>query len=653
MINNIKHKLSYLLNQTRRINRNQALIACAIVFGLATLLYSAIFFWPKSVNYNFASDRTCFSNPTLLPRTVSTKQNTSYGVSYTPSLAVNNYPVFSKNTCVAVKTAPSEMKTEDIILTPLHIGFMGKSIKINTGSLPKLSVVTKDNGLVSTQEKLTLKLDQHDRTFSYQIKGNEITKPCGINNDQLSCDLSELNLAQSQTYTLAFERTLNNQNLGTVFETSVKTVDPIAVTGQSIAPGSTIYNSPNTIELITSKPVSTFSDYKLLKINSGQTTETAIDIKLGDNKLIVNLPAPLEREATYKLIIGKMISLDKGFLPKAYELEFKTSAGPKVTGANLATYGISPDKNIVINFDQELLSGQNFAQLAIIETTGVNLPFTAQLNGKSLTLNPTNSLPKCTSFTVRLAGVVKNLHGVESKSNWQFTSRTLCQEVFSIGSSLQSRSITAYKFGNGSSKVIYIGATHGDEAGSKYLLDSWVNELEANYPRIPAHRTVVIIPMVNPDGFASGSRTNSRNVDLNRNFPANSWKADVIMPGGNLVVNGGGTSSLSEPESKALSDYVIGQNPRLVLTYHSKGSLVVANEAGDSATLASLYGKSSGYSATSESQLGTTFNYDTTGAFENWLYDKHSIPTLLIELKTHTANEFSRNKDAMWSMANL
>lgn len=69
--------------------------------------------------------------------------------------------------------------------------------------------------------------------------------------------------------------------------------------------------------------------------------------------------------------------------------------------------------------------------------------------------------------------------------------------------------------------------------------------------------------------------------------------------------------------------------------------------------LAIQYGRSAGYRAVAESQLGGTFNYDTTGAYENWLHDKVGIPTLLIELPGNTANYFSRNRAAMWAMGIL
>ena len=107
---------------------------------------------------------------------------------------------------------------------------------------------------------------------------------------------------------------------------------------------------------------------------------------------------------------------------------------------------------------------------------------------------------------------------------------------------------------------------------------------------------------------------------------------------------------MSEPESQALASYTQSLSPRLVLTYHSKGSIVTANDSGDSMSLATTYGRSTGYWAVSESLGFTVFNYDTTGASETWLHDKLGIPTLLIELPGHTGNYFWSNQAAMWQM---
>jgi hypothetical protein len=297
--------------------------------------------------------------------------------------------------------------------------------------------------------------------------------------------------------------------------------------------------------------------------------------------------------------------------------------------------------------------GQNIGQFVRIEIDGK--PISAAISGqaKTITIDPSSELPRCAAFTVRVLDGLKNEYGVAGGSVWQFTSRALCQTVFSIGSSVQGRSITGYRFGNGPNKIIFVGGTHGDEKSSVSILNRWVEQLELNPTRIAAHLTIIVIPNLNPDGYAANSRTNANNVDLNRNFPSNNWKSGVTMPNKSYLEHGGGTAPLSEPESRALANYVLGQSPRLVLTYHAAGGVVVPNDSGDSDAIAITYGKKSSVGYMNNSQTGTYFAYDTTGAFEDWLHDKHGKPALLIELLTKTNNEYSGHQNALWFIAQL
>src|SRR4030095_16676652 len=191
------------------------------------------------------------------------------------------------------------------------------------------------------------------------------------------------------------------------------------------------------------------------------------------------------------------------------------------------------------------------------------------VQGATVTIRPVSALPRCTGFTVRVLDGLQNSFGIAGGSAWQFGSRTICQSVFSIGTSVRGRSITAYSFGSGPSKIILVGTTHAHEPSAITLMNRWVDYLEGNAHRIPANRTIIVIPNLNPDGYAAGSRTNARSVDLNRNFPANNWKAGVTMPDKSFNPTGGGTAPLSEPESSAIASYVLNQSPRLVLTYHA------------------------------------------------------------------------------------
>ena len=98
---------------------------------------------------------------------------------------------------------------------------------------------------------------------------------------------------------------------------------------------------------------------------------------------------------------------------------------------------------------------------------------------------------------------------------------------------------------------------------------------------------------------------------------------------------------------------MLSVNPRLVLTYHAAAGVVMPNDADDSVALAKKYDQKSNLGYEPSSQTGQIFDYDTTGSFEEWLYDKHGIPALLVELWTTTSNEFYKNQPAMWYMVGL
>jgi hypothetical protein len=74
-------------------------------------------------------------------------------------------------------------------------------------------------------------------------------------------------------------------------------------------------------------------------------------------------------------------------------------------------------------------------------------------------------------------------------------------------------------------KIRVIGNVHGDETVGReiavrlmdYLLGNY--SVDANVTELLDNYEIHILPSMNPDGYASGSRTNKRGFDLNRNFP--------------------------------------------------------------------------------------------------------------------------------------
>jgi len=131
-------------------------------------------------------------------------------------------------------------------------------------------------------------------------------------------------------------------------------------------------------------------------------------------------------------------------------------------------------------------------------------------------------------------------------------------EVVEIGRSVEGRPITAVRRGTpGGAVVLVIGVIHGDEDDGVPIL-----ERLATAP-VPPGVDLWLVESMNPDGQAAQRRTNANLVDLNRNFPYQ-W-APLGAPGDSEY---GGTGPASEPETRAIVDFVTAVQPALGLWYH-------------------------------------------------------------------------------------
>jgi murein peptide amidase A len=131
-----------------------------------------------------------------------------------------------------------------------------------------------------------------------------------------------------------------------------------------------------------------------------------------------------------------------------------------------------------------------------------------------------------------------------------------------IGHSIEGRLIVL--FGDAAPdavlKVLVVGDIHGDEAAGMRI----ANRLVA--AKAPARTDLLVVPTVNPDGVAAGTRGNARGVDLNRNFPYR-WRP---LAGGEYS----GTGPLSEPETRAADGLVLRQKPDVTIWFHQPFGLI-------------------------------------------------------------------------------
>jgi protein MpaA len=109
-------------------------------------------------------------------------------------------------------------------------------------------------------------------------------------------------------------------------------------------------------------------------------------------------------------------------------------------------------------------------------------------------------------------------------------------------------------------RVLVVGCIHGDETAGIRVARRL---LAADAPRRAA---IWVVPTLNPDGVAAGTRGNARGVDLNRNFGFG-WR-----PLGGLEYSG--RRPFSEPESRAARRLIRRIDPDVTIWFHQPFGLV-------------------------------------------------------------------------------
>lgn len=623
--------------------------SCLVATGLLLLGGYIWFSRDRPVVLSY-SGQNCVSNLTLLPNFYKS-QGATYSTTTKDNLSLGGYPIISKRTCIEINKAPIENSQEKASLALLNLPVLKKNYKIMAGTHPRLDASVLDK-TISVKEPLIFNLDKKDKVFGYQLQVGEKEASCQIAAAKMICPVEQLKLVHGEQYEAGIQKLFENTEIEQLAQSKIQTVDPVKIISTSVAPGGIVYNKPGEFKLTADKALSS-AEAVLWQVKGSKKTKLESSVSVSGQAVTLRPTREMARAASYEIEVSSLTAEDKGSLVAAYKLQFKLSGGPKVLGLNIGKSSVEPSSTFTLTFDQKIAPGHNFSKLLSVKAGGVAVGISSSFSGNKLWFRLASIPPKCSTLQIRLAGKLTSVYQISGDENWNFNSRLVCHTLTTIGYSAQGRPVYAYRFGSGGSKILYVGTTHGNERGTKSLLDRWIDELNAYPGRIPAGRTIIVVPNLNPDGYAAGNRRNARNVDLNRNFPTSDWKANVTMPGGELVVNGGGKSALSETESKAIANLVKSEKPRLILTYHSVASLVSANGTGDSSALAAKYASLSGYNNLPASQINDVFHYDTTGSFEDWAGDKEGRAALLVELSSHSSSDFSRNIDAMWTMASL
>lgn len=612
------------------------------VFIIGGLLYVFAFVVEKPVTFSYAQ-KACINRMTLLPNTHTVVGGVDYEVIPSKLIKIGDWSIAARSLCFTPTRAP-QTGTAKVKFAPF-----GGAVARQTFALyvppPVIADVKVLDKPIPVSKPLVIKLNSADTIFDYGLKIGDKKVECMPRPDGISCSIEKMGLLQSQTYRVQLLRYFNKEVIATVFTKDIQTLSATSLTDSSIKQAETVYTKPTEIGLVFDKKLSSISS-DLYKVEAGVQTKVPTTVAITDAGATVTLPEQLARSMDYQLVVNKIEAVDGSGLVEPYTLAFKTSGGPKVASVNVGSTGVPMGSTVVVTFDQNLSEKQDISKFVSL-SGGASL---ASKQGNQL-LVLVNSVPKCGDFSIKITADLQSQYDIGGNSSWSYTGRTICHTIGTIGRSAQGRAINAYYFGSGATTVMYTGAIHGSEASTKSLMDRWIQDLETKARNIPAHITVVVIPMINPDGIARGSRTNANNVDLNRNFATNDWQKDITTVNNQPFPGGGGESAMSEPETKAISALAQQLRPKVILSYHSIGGMVAANQAGNSTGLAATYAQLSGYRNVT-GQSDETFEYSVTGTADDWYAQAIGVPSLLIELGSHSYHQFERNQAAMWAMIN-
>jgi protein MpaA len=156
------------------------------------------------------------------------------------------------------------------------------------------------------------------------------------------------------------------------------------------------------------------------------------------------------------------------------------------------------------------------------------------------------------------------LCGVGVASTAAHGTRTAMSARLLLGRSQSGRPITALRRGSPTGvRVLAIGCIHGNESAGIAV----TRALE----RASTNADLLIVPDLNPDGFAADTRQDRRGVDLNRN-----WSTQWQRGGRPWDFSYPGTRPFSEREARIARGLILEFRPRVTIWFHQHMNLVWA-----------------------------------------------------------------------------
>ncbi len=606
--------------------------------------YSFIFFVPKSVQFSYAA-QSCTQQLVLAPD-VQKVSSSEFDVRLDGAVRLGNITLATTQMCFEPKQSPSQ-GVYTAAIAPFGGLYASKQFAVEVPASPVVKASEISGKTISPTQPLNLKLTSPDIIHSYELEIANKQTVCTQSKAELSCDIERLDLAHGAEYTAAVYQEFKDQKTK-IAEGDIETLLPLLLSSASVSGDQVLYDAPTSFALTFDRPVAraevTLTQVSGTEGSAGAASKEITTTSTTDGQTVTVAFDALNREEKYQLIVNDAVADNGSSIAEPIVIPFSTSGGPKVSSVSVGAHSVARNARIIVTFDQPIDESVDIAALARVAGVAGSV---SRQSATQLAFSIQGG--DCTAFGLEVdKGVKSGSNGELSKEAWKFNARTICGSSWVIGSSVQGRAMYAYSFGSGPTTVLFTGGIHGSERSAQQTMQAWVAHLQAYGDIVPAGKRVVIVPNTNPDGIAAGTRNNSRNVNLGRNFPTANWSASIETASGTLPT-GGGTSPGSEPETAALISLTRQLKPRLSVSFHAQGRLVGANKFADSVAIGTTYANMVGYQTmfyNAEAVMG----YAMTGEMEDWMGEEMGIPAILIELPSPSGNYLSSQLAALKKM---
>ena len=607
---------------------------------LVVIVYSLIFFIPKKVDFAYAGE-SCVQQLVLFPD-AQTKSSDEFTVVVNNEFKIGSFAYAATQVCVTPKVAP-QPGTYSASVGLFGGWFANKQFAVQVSEPPVANAADVTGKAISAALPLKVGLTGADTIHTYELAIAEKVTPCDTEQAQLTCDVEKLELKPGADYTAELLRSYRDDEPVTIIKGEVETLVPVVLKQASLTNEQVIYDTAKSF---------TFSFDQ--QMNRGEVTLTRKDgetivplettVTAEADKLIVTVKAELPRKAELTLTLKQVVATTGSSLEAPHTVQFTTSGGPKPKQVSVGATGVPQNARIVVTFDQLIKEGADIAKFVRIEGANGSV---SQQSPTELVFSVNAGL--CQAYSLVLDKGLESEVNKEVSEEWKFNTRTICGTSSVIGRSVQGRPLVAHYFGNGMKTILFTGGIHGNERSAQQTMQGWVDYLMVT--PVPANTRVVVVPNLNPDGVATGSRNNANNVNLGRNYPSANWSASIDTASG-VLPTGGGTSAGSEPETQAIMALTRQLQPRLQVSFHSQGRLVGANKVGDSVAIGDTYAGLVGY-GTMYHNAEEVMGYSITGEYEEWMGEKLGIPAILIELPSHSGNYLNSQLSALRKILSL